>query len=388
MEKKRIKIGFFVNYFVPGGMEKVVLLLINALDFSRFEPFLYIHYKSDPQFLNRLHPRVKVFHLNRQNGRALIKMIHLIRRVRHDKLHLLQVHNWGNFLEGALVKLCCPSLLLIHVQQGTEYEQTRRAGKFKNKIRRFLRKTFIHLFDAVVGCSVHVQHYLREQWGARRTVVIHNGVDTQQFCNQERPLVAEDPRQAFRVCTVGRMVAVKNLKCLFEAVDLLRQRVPQVQLYHIGGDVGDSARPRTALVQDLYAFRKQRKLEDHIIFLGIRNDIPMLLGRFDVFVLTSFSEGLSLSLLEAQACGLPAVVTRVGGNPEVVRHGVNGYLVPSDDPRAVAEYLFRLYRRPDIRRRMGQAARNRILKRFDIKRMVERYQQLYVHVWRKREKGD
>ncbi|NOX37242.1 MAG: glycosyltransferase family 4 protein [Calditrichaeota bacterium] len=384
MEQPRIKIGYFVNYFVPGGMEKFILMLINQLDRGLFKPHIYIHYKSDPAFLGQLKPDVKIVHLHRRSGRDVSSWVRMIRQVQRDGLHLLQVHNWGNFLEGAVVKLFNPRLTLVHVQQGMEYELTRKSRPFKNRIRRLLRHTFIPLFDAVVACSAETRRYLQREWGAKRPVLIYNSVDTRKFNEQPHSSVQTEGNHHFRVCTVGRMVPVKNLRCLFEAIDHLRRRIPHVRLYHIGGDVGDSAESKQPLIRELHRFRKEKALEEHIVFLGIRDDLSKLLGQFDVFVLTSFSEGLSLSLLEAQACGLPAVVTAVGGNPEVVQHGVNGYLVPSNDPQAVAERLYQLYANPEKRRQMGIAARRIVQDRFDLSHMVRAYQRLYLHLLRKR----
>ena len=387
MKRSRIKIGYFVNYFVPGGMEKFVLMLINHLDRDLFTPHIYIHYRSDPAFLRQLKSDVKIIHLQRRRGWDVSSWMQMIRQVRQHGLHVLQVHNWGTFLEGAIVKLFYPGLALVHVQQGMEYELTRKSSSLKNWIRRQLRRRVISWFDAVVACSTETCDYLQQEWGAAFPVLIYNSVDTLRFNGLADSSAQKDSSHHFRVCTVGRMVPVKNLRCLFEAIDRLRRRVPEVRLYHIGGDVGDSAESKQPLIRELKQYCKEKALEEHIVFLGIRDDLSKLLGQFHVFVLTSFSEGLSLSLLEAQACGLPAVVTAVGGNPEVIQHGVNGYLVPSNDPEAVAERLYQLYIDPEKRRQMGNAARRIVRDRFDLSQMVQTYQNLYRDVLRRKRRN-
>jgi len=97
-----------------------------------------------------------------------------------------------------------------------------------------------------------------------------------------------------------------------------------------------------------------------------------------LFVLPSRSEGISLTLLEAMACGLPIVATRVGGTPEVVLDGETGLLVPPGDPVALAQAILRIGRDPERGLRMGQAGRGRVEQQFDIRRMVADYEALYV----------
>ena len=100
----------------------------------------------------------------------------------------------------------------------------------------------------------------------------------------------------------------------------------------------------------------------------------------DLFVLSSHSEGLSNALLEAMACGLPAVATAVGGAPEVIEDGVNGLLVPADDDAALADALLRLVRDPGVAGQLGEAARQTILARYSMEAVVDRYVNLYTEL--------
>src|SRR5690606_2485177 len=105
-------------------------------------------------------------------------------------------------------------------------------------------------------------------------------------------------------------------------------------------------------------------LAERVQFLGLRQDVAALLPSADVFLLSSVSEGISVTLLEAMAARLPIVATQVGGNPEVVDHGRNGLLSPRGDDAALARNLLMLLRDADMRTRMGDAGRNRLLKLF------------------------
>jgi glycosyltransferase involved in cell wall biosynthesis len=119
-------------------------------------------------------------------------------------------------------------------------------------------------------------------------------------------------------------------------------------------------------------------LTDHVQFLGMVRDVPALLAEASLYVLSSLSEGVSLTLLEAMATGLPVVATSVGGTPEVVMDQHTGLLVPPADAAALAEAMTRLVQDPDLAQRLGSAGRRRVERHFDIRRMVADYEAMYV----------
>jgi glycosyltransferase involved in cell wall biosynthesis len=168
--------------------------------------------------------------------------------------------------------------------------------------------------------------------------------------------------------TVARLDPIKNHACLIRAMKTLATQLPGVVLLIIGDGPlkGDLER----LVGDL-------GLQNRIMFLGERTDIAELLAALDVFVLPSFSEGLSLTLIEACAAGRPMVATDVGGNREIVEHGINGLLVPSDNSEVLATAIFALLTDEGQAKRMGEAGRRRFEENFTLEKMVSTYQHLY-----------
>lgn len=118
-------------------------------------------------------------------------------------------------------------------------------------------------------------------------------------------------------------------------------------------------------------------LSDRVTFTGLRSDVGQVVRTFDVFVLSSLSEGTPLALMEAMACGVPAVATRVGGIPEIVVDGETGILVPRANPRALAEAVAALLDDPARARGMGRAARRRVVRDFAVEGMVERIDAVY-----------
>jgi glycosyltransferase involved in cell wall biosynthesis len=121
------------------------------------------------------------------------------------------------------------------------------------------------------------------------------------------------------------------------------------------------------------------QLGDRVKFLGYRSDVPALLDLMEIFVLPSLSEGLPLSLLEAQAAGKPVVASNVGGNPEVVEDGKSGFLVPPSNPDVLAERLLRLLENPSQAVAMGAQGRLRVWRTFSLEAMGQAYLSLYMN---------
>ena len=195
-----------------------------------------------------------------------------------------------------------------------------------------------------------------------RVVLLRNGIDTQRFA-------FAGPCRTGPAVIVARLCADKDLVTLLQAVALVLRDAPDFRLL-IAGD--------GPCKYELQQLASELKLTSHVQFVGAVHDVPSLLRQARLYVLSSISEGVSLTLLEAMASGLPVVATRVGGTPEVVADGVTGLLVPPRDPPALAAALLRLHRDHPLASRLGAAGRRRVVESFDIGRMVAGYEELYV----------
>ena len=133
-------------------------------------------------------------------------------------------------------------------------------------------------------------------------------------------------------------------------------------------------------MSDARQMLQQYGLQGHVELLGERRDVPQILQQASLFVLSSRTEGISLTLLEAMASGLPVVATRAGGNSEVVEDGRTGKLVPVGDFQQLADALQSVWQNPEQARRFGDAGRERVERLFDVNRMVRQYEQLYGEV--------
>jgi glycosyltransferase involved in cell wall biosynthesis len=209
---------------------------------------------------------------------------------------------------------------------------------------------------------------------AEKLVSIPNGIRVERFTPasaqaRERLVIAlRLPPQTRLIGTVGRLNWAKDHVGLIQAFAALRQRMPDCALVI----VGDGERRA-----ELAAFAGAEGLTDRVLLLGDRNDIADLLVGFDVFALSSLTEGYSIALLEACAAALPIVATDVGGNGEIVRDGVNGKLVPPADADALAEAMIALLDAPAAAQVLGAQGRAWVEAEGSLERMAERYEALY-----------
>ena len=202
--------------------------------------------------------------------------------------------------------------------------------------------------------------------------------------NGTRPVspISKDERSSVRaalgfasddvvVAAVGRLDPVKNLQLLLKGIAGVAQKAPRIKGL-IVGDGPEADNLRTAVTT--------LGLSGRVIFTGFRRDAVSLVQAADIFALVSFSEGTSMALLEAMAAGLPAVVTRVGGNPDLVAHGRTGWMIDSDDLEQLTAVLCEAAGDDRLRARLGRAGQHRFHRQFEFDAMARAYDQLYQKV--------
>ena len=205
---------------------------------------------------------------------------------------------------------------------------------------------------------------------------LHHGIDQASFGTQ----VPSDgvraefgiPKGSPFIATVGSFKPQKDHGNLIRAMARVRRRLPDARLVLVGDGAGR---------EGLEHLVSSAGLQEAVVFAGHRDDAQRIAAACDVFVLSSRHEGLSIALLEAMALGRPVVVTRVGGLPEVVEHGHQGFVVPPQDPAALGQAMIKLLADTGLRERMGRAAGERA-RAFDIRDAVTRMEQVYEELMR------
>jgi glycosyltransferase involved in cell wall biosynthesis len=196
---------------------------------------------------------------------------------------------------------------------------------------------------------------------APRIRTIWNGIDRTRFG-------FTGPAHGGPALFVGRLSPEKDVGTLINAAAIVAARIPSFQLLIAGS--GPCAGELSQLAESL-------GLSRNIRFLGAVRDVPTLLRSASLFVLPSLTEGMPVTVLEAMACGLPVVATRVGGTPEAVEDSRSGLLVPPGNPSQLADSILKLLSNPAAAREMGVQGHRRVAELFDIRTMVARYEAEY-----------
>ena len=220
-----------------------------------------------------------------------------------------------------------------------------------------------HLVDRIIAVSDDAASLCvdADRVPERKVCRIWNGIDLSDFAYR-------GPAQNMTAISVARLSAEKDFPTLLRAVHEVVKRRPDFRLVIVGGG------PERQRLDQLTA---ELGIEQQVQFLGERTDVPLLLPQSGFFISSSLTEGISLTLLEAMAVGLPVVATAVGGNPEIVLPEKTGYLVPAQNPQALADAIELMCRNQAQWIPMGQAGRARVSECFDVRRMAADYEQLY-----------
>lgn len=294
----------------------------------------------------------------------------LARLLKKQRIDILQLHNPTAFFYGTLAGRLARTPCVIYTEHGRDvsYGWKVRLGH------RLLSK----MVDEIVAVGDHGKHFLSTEEGidSRKITRIYNGVAPESFDYKLDMQSRHDVRQMLGleagtepvIGIVARLDPIKNHSSLLRAMKKVVSDIPSTVLLVVG-DGPEEERLRKCV--------KDMKLNGSVCFLGSRENIPELLKIMDLFVLPSYSEGISMTLIEACAAGKPIVATNVGGNPEIVEHGENGLLVESDDSDALASAIVEILSDPVRAQEMGVKARLKFERQFTIGQMVANYERLY-----------
>jgi glycosyltransferase involved in cell wall biosynthesis len=232
------------------------------------------------------------------------------------------------------------------------------------------------LNDAVVAISNDARDELLKNniIDHRKVSVIYNGIDLNAFKSRIPNHEAKNSMGIDSSCVIGtvsRLSIEKDQSSLIRAFAKVASFDPTARLVFAGDG---------PLKDELQSLAMDLGVKNNVAFLGFRDDVNEVVQAFDIFVLSSLQEGISLSLLEAMALGKPTVVTNVGGNPEVVVDGLTGLIVQPENPEALANAIMKIMKGGDNADRMGEFGCKRIVAEFDIDKMVDRYLALYQDI--------
>ena len=372
-------IAHVVFRFDTGGLENGVVNLINHLPRDAYRHTI-ISLTDITDFRRRvMRADVQFIALQKPPGHAYKLYPRLFRLFRETRPAIVHSRNLAA-LETVVPAWAAGVPIRIHGEHGRDMLDLHGA----NRKYQWVRKLYRPYVTQYIALSRDLERYLCANVGvpAARVEQIYNGVDALKFRPAEagRALIEgcpfRDPR-FWLVGTVGRMDPVKDplnlVRAFIQALQLAPAKRERMRLLLIGDG---------ALYSEARAMLGQAGIADLAWLPGERNDVPDILRGLDCFVLPSLGEGISNTILEAMATGLPVIATNVGGNSELVEAGTTGELVPAGDPHALAQPMLAYARDRAVAKTAGRNGRARIEREFSLEAMLGRYRGLYDRLLR------
>lgn len=354
-----------------GGLESLMVERINRMPAGEYRHAVISLTKCTDFSTKITKPNVQLFALNKQPGLAIGLHFTLWKLLRALRPAVMHTYNMAT-MEYAPTALLAGVPVRISGTHGRDASDPDGSNRKHNALRRML----VPFYDCCYSNSADLETWNRTVIGvpSHKSRLLANGIDTEKFSPSVagKVTLAGFADDSIVIGTVGRIQDVKDHASLVDAFILLRTMLPELQARLRLVIVGEGP-----LLPALRAKVAAAGIADAVLLPGARRDVANLLRGFDIFAMSSLAEGTPGSALEAMACALPVVGTRVGGIPEVIEDGITGTLVAPADPRAMAQALALYVRAAVLRTQHGAAGRERVLRRYNMSAMVAAYQSLY-----------
>lgn len=307
--------------------------------------------------------------LNRRPGLDARAAFRLARLLRREGVGLVHAHQYTPFFYALLARWLGRRVPVLFTEHGRHFPD------YPRRKRMLANRLLLGRRDRVVGVGESVRQAVIANEGipAERVGVIYNGIDLEPFARAGRDREAARREMGagpddLVLIQVARLDYLKDHATAIRMLERVAARRPDARLVLVGEG------PERGKIEDEV---RRRGMTERVRLLGLRTDVARLVAAADVLLLTSISEGIPLTLIEAMAAGLPVVSTRVGGVGEVVAEGETGLLAPAGDDAALAEHVLQLADDRERRVRMGERGRQRAREMFSESQMHAGYRRLY-----------
>lgn len=367
-DDRKIHVMHIVDSLEVGGMENGVVNIANSIDKERFK--LSICCLSHPGVLSKRiqDKNILVVSLGWAGGFRPKLILKLAKIFKEYKVDIIHTHGWVTLIYCSVASCIAKNRVLIHGEHGVFHLDNSR------------RKIAFRIISSYVDKYITVSYSLEKELaglinsGNDKITTIPNGVDLQKFtslngaaiCNIKADLGI--PLLSNVIGSAGRLESIKNYEMLLHVFSKL---INYVDIHCVL--IGDGSQ-RTKLEE----LAKQLGVGEKVHFTGKVDNPHQVLSILDVFVCSSFSEGMSNTILEAMACGKPIVATNVGDNCKLVDDGCNGFLVQSEDSSGLEKALQLLVSDKEMLLKFGTYSRKIAEEKYDILKMVSSYQDIYI----------
>jgi L-malate glycosyltransferase len=287
--------------------------------------------------------------------------------LRKNPSNIIHSHRYKENILAYVASRFIPGIKLISTQHGMPeiHEGKRNVKQPLISLSNFFMLS--HCFHQVVGVSQDIENAFIKKYGFKeeRVSCIHNGIEVPKTL-QERGNTGK-----VTIGSSGRLFPIKDYPLMVEIAKIVSKKSKNVR-FILAGDG-----PERGKLQSLI---EEYGLQQSFTLIGHTEDMDYFYKDLDLYINTSIHEGIPMSILEAMSYGLPVIAPEVGGISEIISDGVEGYLISSRDPEDFAERCIRVFENRQLRAKMSNAARQKVIKEFSMERMAEQYYKLYVKI--------
>ncbi len=361
-----------IGEFTSGGAETLVVTLANALESKPLN--ITITARVNGPVSESLSKATRLVIIPKSKVIDTKHLLQLIQVVKRNRIDIIHTHLFGPNLYGYLVAKIT-NKKIIQTIHGVDC--------FGSNTRVMAYRAMLPWVDHIVAVSESLEEDFRQKVGytGPKVRIIHNGISIEKYqehVDRQRKLISmgiTPPKMV--IGTVANVKPVKGLDVLIKSLGILYHKGMKDIYLIIVGIIDESQRHLSEYKKQLDNHIENLGLKHNVKFLGARNDVPEILQCIDIFVLSSRSEGLPVSLLEAMASRKAVVVTNVGLNNRVIENGINGVLVTPESPEMLAEGLLKVLRDNNLRQSLSNMAYETVAQRFSDQRMADDYIRLY-----------
>jgi L-malate glycosyltransferase len=370
MRQQKIRILKFLSFFAVGGTERQFVNLIKRLDPDRFELHLAC-FRRFGAFLPEVEAGgwpLQTFQIERMvSYNTCRRQLQFARYLCKHGIQVVHTYGWYANVFGI------PAARLAGVPVRIASIRDMGAHITDNQLK--VQRMVCRMATSVLVNSEAIQKWLvSDGYASDKIHLIRNGIVTQvpeltgSLSIREQYGIAPDAPLVGMICRINPVKAVGDF---LEAIAMVMRQHPSARFLIVG-----DGEERLAMMERA----RELGLGERVIFAGLRTDAPQILPQLTISVLSSLTEGLSNTVLESMAAGVPVVATRVGGNCEIVADGETGFLVPPRNPEMLSQAICRLLSNPQLATQMGAAGKECIARNFTVETVVHQTEQLYENL--------
>lgn len=369
MNSSKVKVLHVTFNMGIGGTEQVIRQIIENSDADKIiHEILCIDGTIGPLGIGLAEKGVHIKRVRRRPGTDFKLLQYMRGLIKQREINVIHCHQYTPYFYGVLASLWTKTTV-IFTEHGRFYPDRH---NFK---RRLINPVLNFLTDYITAISESTADALAEyEYMPRgRVRVIYNGIKEIDMGEITRGDLLSDLGLSadYRYLgTISRLEPIKNQTMMINAYFKVKKKLPNVRLVLIGDGVKR---------QELKELARSLGIQNDVVFTGFIDNPQRYINIFEIFLLSSFSEGTSMTLLEAMSLSKPCIVTDVGGNPEIVKNEQTGRVVPSDDAGQFAEHIIELLKDKDVSKKYGVAAKVRYTEHYTVAKMVDSYHAMYLN---------